>query len=60
MPRITITDLPGDMKISKEEMRSIIGGINPQPEPPGYWNEMIQPITFLRDIPMNSININVK
>jgi hypothetical protein len=35
MPRIKIKDLPKDRKISKEEMKKVIGGFNPQPEPPG-------------------------
>ena len=36
MARIKIKDLPKDMKISKEEMKVIRGGFQPQPEPPGY------------------------
>ena len=36
MARIKIKDLPKDMKISKEEMKVIRGGFNPQPEPPAY------------------------
>jgi hypothetical protein len=35
MARIKIKDLPKGKKISKEEMTKIIGGFNPQPEPPG-------------------------
>jgi len=34
MARIKIKDLPRDMKISKEVMRSVVGGeANPQPSP---------------------------
>ncbi len=35
MARIKIKDLPKDAKIEKEEMRRIMGGFDPQPEPPG-------------------------
>ena len=35
MARIKIKDLPRDKKISKEEMKKVMGGFNPQPEPPG-------------------------
>jgi len=41
MARIKIKDLPRDRKISKEEMKKVIGGFNPQPEPPAkiyYFN----------------------
>lgn len=36
MAKIKITDLPADKKISTEEMRKVMGGFNPQPEPPAY------------------------
>jgi len=35
MVQIKIKDLSKDKKISKEEMMKVIGGFNPQPEPPG-------------------------
>jgi|YNPBryantNP2012_1023418.scaffolds.fasta_scaffold246433_1 hypothetical protein len=35
MKRIKIKDLPKDARITKEEMRRVMGGFNPQPEPPG-------------------------
>jgi hypothetical protein len=35
MIRIKISDLPRDLKISKAELKKVIGGFNPQPEPPG-------------------------
>jgi hypothetical protein len=37
MARIKIKDLPKDKKISKAEMKKVMGGqeFNPQPEPPG-------------------------
>ena len=35
MVRIKITDLPRDKKITKQEMKKVMGGFNPQPEPPG-------------------------
>lgn len=41
MARIKINDLPKDQKISKEEMKFIMGGINPQPSPmpiPPYYD----------------------
>jgi hypothetical protein len=38
MARIKIKDLPRDKKISKAEMKKVMGGFNPQPEPPGYDN----------------------
>ena len=34
MARIKIKDLPKNKKISKEEMKKVFGGFNPQPEPP--------------------------
>jgi hypothetical protein len=34
MARIKIKDLPKEKKITKEEMKKIMGGFNPQPEPP--------------------------
>ena len=34
MARIKIKDLPKDRKISKVELRKVMGGLNPQPEPP--------------------------
>jgi len=34
MARIKIKDLPKDKKISKVELRKVMGGLNPQPEPP--------------------------
>jgi hypothetical protein len=40
MARIKIKDLPKDKKISKAEMKKVMGGaiFNPQPEPPGHGN----------------------
>jgi len=39
MIRIKIEDLPKDQKVSIEELRKILGGFNPQPEPPRvYFN----------------------
>ncbi len=35
MARIKIKDLPKDKKISREEMKKVLGGFNPQPDPPG-------------------------
>ena len=35
MVRIKITDLLRDKKITKEEIKKVMGGFNPQPEPPG-------------------------
>jgi hypothetical protein len=35
MARIKIKDLPKDKKISKAEMKKVMGGFNMQPEPPG-------------------------
>jgi hypothetical protein len=37
MARIKIKDLPRDKKITKEEMKKVMGGFNPQPEPPGIF-----------------------
>jgi hypothetical protein len=34
MARIKIMDLPKDQKISKAELKKVMGGLNPQPEPP--------------------------
>jgi hypothetical protein len=34
MVKIEIKDLPKDMSITEEEFRWIMGGFNPQPEPP--------------------------
>ncbi len=34
MARIKIKDLPKDKKISREEMKKVLGGFNPQPDPP--------------------------
>jgi len=42
MARIKIKDLPKDQKISKAEMKKVMGAFNPQPEPPGilhYYKE---------------------
>ena len=61
MPRIKITDLPSDLIISKEEMKSIMGGINFQSDISEDSAYLMQPVTFLHDIPMNAIqNINLK
>jgi hypothetical protein len=46
MVRIKIKDLPKGKKISKEEMMNVIGGFNPQPEPPGRPVEYIFPINW--------------
>jgi len=43
MIRIKIKDLPKDKKISKEELMKVIGGFNPQPEPPGRYQGNIFP-----------------
>ena len=37
MARIKINDLQDDRTITKEELKQVMGGINPQPEPPGIW-----------------------
>lgn len=38
MARIKINDLQDDCTITKKELKQIMGGINPQPEPPGaHW-----------------------
>lgn len=42
MAKIKIKDLPKDQKISKEEMRKVLGGFNPQPEPPAMWGSPTQ------------------
>jgi hypothetical protein len=34
MARIKIKDLPKDQKISKADLKKVLGGLNPQPEPP--------------------------
>lgn len=34
MATVKIKDLPKDIKISREEMDAIRGGLGPQPEPP--------------------------
>ncbi len=34
MARIKINDLQDDRTITKEELKQVMGGFNPQPEPP--------------------------
>ncbi len=33
--RIRINNLPNEVKVTKEEMKKVLGALNPQPEPPG-------------------------
>ncbi len=42
MAKIKIKDIPKDQKISKEEMRKVLGGFNPQPEPPARFGYSTQ------------------
>ena len=43
MAKIKIKDLPNDMTITEKELGQIMGGFNPQPEPPAYINPRLRP-----------------
>ncbi|MCP4136002.1 MAG: hypothetical protein GY754_33845 [bacterium] len=44
---IHIKDLPNVRELNTTEMASIVGGINPQPEPPGIAAGFISPIVLV-------------
>jgi len=46
MAKIKIRDLSKNRKIGKKEMKQLLGGFNPQPEPPARFGSFMNYMNF--------------
>lgn len=52
--RIKIKDLPRDVKVSREEMKKVLGGIGtwPTPEIPRYQMSKLRNVVYIDTVPL--------